>query len=1073
MAPHKKAKSRQTRPNRTRVTKSNSPKHRQKPIAAPPPEAPLIVGIGASAGGLEAFKTFFANMPADSGMTFVLIQHLAPAHKSMLADLVAKATAMPVIEAANNTRLAVNTVYVIPPDATLTLNQGTLRVTKPAPPRESRRPIDTFFSSLAEEQGENAVCIVLSGTGSDGALGLKTVKEHGGFTLAQAGFDHAAMSGMPESAVATGLVDEVLPAEDMPAKLLEYRSHLSKVAAHKDGEGTRLDATRYLAQISALLRVRVGHDFSKYKEKTLIRRIQRRMQVLQIDSVSAYLARLKEDPRQVELLFRELLIGVTQFFRDPNAFSALETTVIPKLLENASAEDQVRIWVPGCATGEEVYSIAILVKEALARRDAPPLVQIFGTDIDEHAIALARSGRYRKTTGMSAERLARWFAEEGEEYCPIKAIREMCVFSIHSVVKDPPFSKLELISCRNLLIYLGADLQDRILKTFHYALRPNGILFLGPSESVTRQSRLFRTLDKSHRIFQRLPADAALPELSSVPAPTTVRHGVAAPAAPGGSDKIERIAKRIAAKYSPAYLVVDQHDRIVRFSGGDAGLYLEPAAGAPSFNLFDMLHKSLRPVVRSALQSALATKQPVIHDEVPVRIDGQRRSVTVIVEPIGDRGGDDSGLTVVVLQSARTRPRHRVSGAFSEVESTGIETLEHELRETKTQLQSTIDDLETANEEMKSATEEYQSVNEELQSANEELETSKEEMQSVNEELQTINSELASKNEALTRTNSDVKNFLESTQIATIFLDNNLRIKRFTPGMADIMRLREGDRGRPVTDIVVALNYPNLAHDVRAVLRTLSIVEKEVQLKDERITFLMRIRPYRTMDNVIDGVVITFVDMTEQRRSQDHRQILVQELNHRVRNTLATVQSIAMQTFRHTETDQALEETFLARLMSLAKAHDILTRNNWEKASLRELLLAELEPYRGENAARFAMDGKDVELSPQLSLALGFVFHELATNAAKFGALSASTGRVEIDWQTGDDRLRLHWSESGGPRVDLPSRRGMGSRVIERGLGHEFDSQARIDFDPSGVKCSIDVALKSSKDSQTLTKTWS
>jgi two-component system CheB/CheR fusion protein len=564
----------------------------------------LVVGIGASAGGLDAFKAFFAHMPSDSGMAFVLVQHLSPDHKSMLVDLVGKATAMTVTEAEDGKSLDANCVHVIPPDATLTIKDRVLRVVMPAPPRQHRRPIDTFFASLAEDQGENAVCIVLAGTGSDGALGLRVVKEHGGLTLAQALFDHSAMSGMPSSAAATGLVDHVMPVEEMPARLIEYQRHLSQVADRKDDDGIRRDTTAHLATISALLRAKIGHDFSQYKEKTVLRRIQRRMQVLHMEAVPAYISRLREEPSELDLLFRELLIGVTQFFRDPDAFEALQASVIPKLLEGKRADDQVRVWVPGCATGEEVYSIAILVKEEMERK-MPLSVQIFGTDIDDAAVAIARAGRYKTPlTGVSPERLERWFAEEGAEHCPTKAVREMCVFSTHSLVKDPPFSKLDLISCRNLLIYLDADLQDRVLRTFHYALRPGGVLFLGSSEGLSRNARLFATLDKKHRVFQRRDAEAALPAFPpTVPVIRTQVHSAAARAVPSGEDRIDKSARRALEKYSPVYVVIDKNHEILRFSGSEAGRYLGPSPGTASLNLFDILRKPLRSVVRAAVQT--------------------------------------------------------------------------------------------------------------------------------------------------------------------------------------------------------------------------------------------------------------------------------------------------------------------------------------------------------------------------------------------------------------------------------------------------------------------------------------
>lgn len=854
------------KPARTKAGKADGTG--SEPAAATSAEAQraaaLVVGIGASAGGLEAFRTFFLNTPADTGMAFILVQHLATDHKSLLAELVGRVTAMPVVEAADGMAVAANRVYVIPPDATLTIKGRALRVETPAPVRENRRPIDTFFASLAEDQGENAVCIVLSGTGSDGARGLALVKEHGGMAMAQA-VDSSAMGGMPQSAAATGLVDHVLAIDELPARLIEYQRHLSQVAARKDGEGTRADAAPLLARINALLRARIGHDFSQYKEKTLLRRLQRRMQVLRIDTTSAYLAHLRDEPAELDLLFREFLIGVTQFFRDPDAFEALRTAVIPGLLEGKLAGDPLRIWVPACSTGEEVYSIAILVREELDRRALSLKVQIFGTDIDEGAVAAARAARYRAPmVGVSAQRAARWFAREGEDHCPVKLVREMCVFSTHSVIRDPPFSKLDLISCRNLMIYLDPDLQDRVLRTFHYALCPGGALFLGSSEGLSRGARLFGALDKKHRLFRRLDAETVFPALAPA-APATRSLARPGPVATD-ADRIDSGVRQALEKYFPVYVVIDGGSDILRFSGGEIGAYLGPSPGAASLNLYDILKTPLRSAVRAAVQAASATKAPVVKSDVALVIDGQSRAVTVIAAPLKE-GKANAGLCVVAFQD--TGPLAARKEAGDGVVDGDIKALEQELHTTRTQLQVAIDEFEIVSEEMKSANEEYQSVNEELQSSNEELETSKEEMQSINEELQTINVEMGRKNELLTRLNSDLKNLFDSTEIATIFLDNDLRVKSFTPGITDIFHLRETDRGRPITEIVTLLRYSDLQRDLRTVLRKLSIIEHEVRIGEHGASFIMRIRPYRTVDNVIDGAVITFVDISERKRAED------------------------------------------------------------------------------------------------------------------------------------------------------------------------------------------------------------
>ena len=828
-----------------------------------------MVGIGASAGGFEAFRHFLERLPPDTGMAFVYVQHLDPARKSLLVELLGRVARIPVLLAEDGMRLEPNRVYVIPPDATLTIEHGEVQLAVPAPAREFRRPIDSFLMSLAEDQGERAVGIILSGSGADGSQGVRAIKEHGGLTLAQASTEDHAMLGMPSSAVATGQVDYVLPVEEMPDKLIEYHRHLISVMPEKGVDGTRQDTPQYLARICQMLRKAVGHDFAHYKEQTLVRRIQRRMQVLQIDGVPAYIEHLRAEPGELQLLFQELLIGVTRFFRDPEAFEALERAVIPKIVARKQADDTIRVWVPGCATGEEAYSIAMLINEATIKRQIVPNVQIFGTDIDDQAIQAARAGRYRleQVVGVAPNRLKRWFTVMGDDYCPIREIREMCIFATHSVIKDPPFSRLDLISCRNLLIYLDSELQDGLMRVFHYALQPGGYLFVGNSEGMARHNRLFDVADERHRIFARRETATRLTDL-----PMTVRAKVGAlPNATtnrkhlGPEDVFERTVSRVMERHLPAYVVIDRNHEILRFSG-QTGRYLGPSPGAASLDLFNLLRRGLRPVVRAALQEALAVGRGVVHESVPLKNDGGRRLVDVIVEPLCEPS--DGGICIVAF---RDRPSP-VGGAAP---ATGRRSaapptaeIEAELAATRTRLQATIDELETANEQMKSANEEYQSVNEELQSANEELETSKEELQSVNEELQTVNTELISKNEVLSRANSDLRNLLDSTEIATIFLDTNLCVTNFTPAITDLFPLREGDRGRPITEIVGRLQYADLKDDVERVLRSLGRVERELDLADGGATFITRVQPYRTVDNVIDGVVITFVDITDRKRRE-------------------------------------------------------------------------------------------------------------------------------------------------------------------------------------------------------------
>ena len=594
----------------------------------------LIVGIGASAGGLEAFEQFFSHLPPDSGMAFVLVQHLAPDYKSLLPELLAKHTQMPVLQVKNEVRVASDHVYVIPPDATLTIDRGVLRVlSPPVELRGHRTPIDGFFHSLAEDQGEYAVCILLSGTGTDGTLGLKAVKEYGGMAMAQTP-DSARYDSIVRSAIATGLVDHVLPVVEMPAKLREHATHLMALRENNSPTGLHPDVGNHLHTIFGLLKRHTGHDFSQYKEGTLVRRVQRRMQALQLNAVDAYVALLKQEPTELDFLFKDLLIGVTHFFRDPEAFAVLAREVIPQLFADKGADAQVRVCVAGCASGEEAYTIAILLREHMATLDVVPQVQVFATDIDQQALENARKGRYSVGIAdhVSPERLARFFVKQDNTYQVRKELREMCLFSVHSFVKDPPFSRLDLISCRNVLIYLDVELQQKLLRLFNYGLRPAGYLFLGPSETVTGQNELFHTLDQKHRIFQkktsvsRPPVEFPLADVRRPPSPHGEQPERTRTADTRTMGKL--VERTILEKYAPACVVTNVQGDAVYFSGRTGG-YLEPPVGTPNVNVIAMAREGLRLPLRAALHQAVTMHQRVLHDQVQVQADSGVQTITL------------------------------------------------------------------------------------------------------------------------------------------------------------------------------------------------------------------------------------------------------------------------------------------------------------------------------------------------------------------------------------------------------------------------------------------------------------
>ena len=1034
-----------------------------------------IAAIGASAGGIEAFRLFFESMPADSGLGFVVVLHLSADRKSLLAEIIGRWTEMPVAEAGDNDLVEPNRVYVIPPGHIATLQQGRVQLRHLAPdvPREAT-PIDQFFDSMAADLGEDAIGIVLSGTGHDGALGLKAIKARGGLTLAQ-GTDGSAPqhSGMPSSAIATGAVDLIVPVQDMPRLVMAVSNGAETVETVASVE--QIDTARL--SICEILRARLGHDFSQYKDKTFLRRVQRRMQVVGVLQLADYVAALEQDQGEAALLFRDLLIGVTTFFRDADAFEAVKRVVVPRLFEGKGANDAVRVWVPGCATGEEAYSLAILLREHMDGLPVVPRVQVFATDIDEAAIATARSGRYPATLldGLSPDRRERFFSHAENSYLVSKDIRDLCTFSAHSLIRDPPFSRMNLVSCRNLLIYLDADLQAAVIPAFHYSLAPGGVLVLGSSENVTRHEGLFAPLEKEHRIFQR--RDGPSPPLKlpqrfaqTEPGSRTSDPRNATSQRENRTDwprALAVAASRVLERFAAPYVVVSEDGNLAHYSS-HVGDILQPALGPPTRNVFDMIKRNLRHSARAALRTAVESGRTV---EKEVAADaGGSNSVTLIVEPLPGQEPDRPFLIVFKKDgSAETRPDQAADDTAKQNLTTELDRENRDLRE---QLQSLGEEHETALEELRSANEELHSTNEELQSTNEELETSKEELQSVNEELQTVNAQLSSKVDELDRANSDLRNLFESTRVATVFLDQHMVIRAYTPEVGSIYNLIPSDCGRPLTDIVSRLDYDALREDVHHVTSTLEPLERRVSRQDGTAHYLLRILPYRAPDSTVDGSLVTFVDVTRIVQAEEHQTLLVDELNHRVKNMLTVVISLATQTLRRSGTLEEFSGVFLGRVHALTAAYALLSRESWSSVLLEEIIAEELRPYMAENRTNVRIKGPPVPLEPRGALALGMAIHELATNAVKYGALSVPEGNVGVTWSVeqtdAGQHLVLEWVEQDGPAVTPPSSRGFGSTLIERALSHDMSAQAKIEFLPDGVRAHVRAPIRD-RTSQTAT----
>jgi PAS domain S-box-containing protein len=842
---------------------STSRKVRSDGDPAAPVNAPVeglpVIGIGCSAGGLEALEKFFTHVPDHSGAAFVVIQHLDPHHASALPQLLQRQTSMEVAEAVDGMPVRADSVYVIPPNKDLSLLHGKLKLFEPIARRGLRLPIDFFLRSLAHARKEHAIGVILSGMGSDGVFGLRAIKEQAGLTLAQDPASAQADS-MPRCAIKAGVADIVAPPEALPGRIVDTLRRRSHVLPNE--RFTPADVLSTLDKIIILLRERGGNDFSLYKANTLHRRIERRMAVHQIATIEAYVSFLRENPHEIDLLFRELLIGVTNFFRDPGVWESLRTEALPALLARYPTGGALRAWVPACSTGEEAYSLAMVFKEALAltRPEARFTLQIYATDLDPDAIDTGRKGLYPANIAadVSAERLARHFIpEEGGGYRIARDIREMVVFATQNVISDPPFTKLDILTCRNLLIYFGAKLQKKLLPLFYYALTQDGLLVLGSAETVGDFNHLFAPINSKARIFQRLDQVRSVNELEF---PSKLLNAI--PNEPPRVERAENLGQLtdqlIQQTWSPAALLVNGEGDILYISGR-TGKYLEPAAGKTNINIYAMAREGLREALTGVIHKALKDPQPVLLNGLRVGTNGGTQIVNVVVQAI-DKPEALRGRVIIVFKDVPAPAARRRRG--KSIASDTHNALMQELQQAREALQATHEEMQTTVEELKSSNEELQSTNEELQSTNEELTTSKEELQSLNEELQTVNAELQSKVDDLTWVQNDMANLLNSTEIATVFLDNGMKLRRFTNHATKIFKLIPGDVGRPLSHVVTDLDYTQLKEDALEVLRTLVFQEKVASTHDGR-WYRVRIMPYRTQDNVIDGVVITFIDITE------------------------------------------------------------------------------------------------------------------------------------------------------------------------------------------------------------------
>ena len=1177
-----------------RMVKRLSSPGSDRTTAAPKPDRSHlpIVGIGASAGGIEALGKFFDAMPADSGMACVIVLHLDPTRESQLATILTHHTEMPVHEIEDGMPVEANNVYVIAPNTYLRVTGNTCHLSEPREPRGHRFPVDELFRSLADDQKERAICVVLSGTGHNGTEGLKEIRASGGFAIAQEP-ETAKFDGMPRSAILAGLVDRVLAPDLMPGFLIQhikrgYQTDVPPRIADERREATSLDP------VLAVLRAQSNHDFRNYKPKTLSRRIDRRMGLVGAASMDDYLEALRDNPAEIKALTRDLMISVTSFFRDHDAWTALDEMVIRPLVAEREDRSTIRFWVPACSTGEEAYSLGMLVLDAADAAGKQFDLKIFATDSQDINLKTGRAGIYpaAASKAISSARMDRYFDLLDGTIEVGKELREHVIFSPHNLLRDPPFSRLDLVTCRNLLIYLLPEAQKRVLALCHFALCQDGHLFLGNAETVGRRNDLFSTISATARIYRRIGKTrhdiTDFPQFS-LPADRQVVTSGAAQSAPVPTrgSYVDIARRALIERHGPASILVDQNGCVLYYHGVTSP-FVDNPPGEPTRDVIAMARNGVRAKLRVALRE---TNKSGEESEFTAQVmqDGKRRRFAVSVTPVKAPG--DAALRLISFVPLREEASP--SEFLSDKEPSHSEQmLEDELRAARAELNSTVEQMESANEELKAYNEEATSMNEELQSTNEELETSKEELQSFNEEMHSVNNQLQHKVHELDEATNTLENLLFGTNISTLFLDTDLCIRWFSPASRVLLDLVSTDIGRPLSHFALKITDNDLLRDAAIVLEKLSTIKAEVR-DDADNWYLRRLQPYRTRDNRIDGVVITFTDITERKRATDdldearvyaesivatirqpllvltpelgvltvnemfcetfatgrqetegqriydlgngqwnipelrslledilpekeefsdfrvdhnfetlgrrtmllnarrlkrigtppqlillsiedttaqteadaHRDLLIDELSHRVKNTLATVQSLASRTLRQADSLESFKPAFEGRLHALARAHDLLVEENWKGTGLKRLAHRTLAPYFEADTDRITIEGPSMSLTPQAGTALVLIFHELATNAAKYGALSEPEGKLSLCWRVEDGEAEpcvfIDWTETCSNKIEPPTRTGFGSRLIQSSASHELQGSANLDYRATGLHCQMMFPLKS------------